>query len=177
MNQMFAVIGALILLGITSLSINNMLASKTTTMLQAEASLTAISIAQTMIDEIETKAYDAATANGTKVYSASSFTAPSGLGCNATEASNVPQPDDTTPFASIQYYNDVDDYNNYSRTMYTPNLGNFSVVDTVIYVSEDNPDLQSNVQTYYKKIIVSVRHPNMSYPVQLCDVAIYRKYF
>src|SRR5881296_3614483 len=108
MNQMFTIIGALVLLGIASLGINAMLASKTTTMLQAEATLNSISIAQTMIDEIMTKSYDAATANGTRVYDSTGFTATGSLGCNGSEASQVPQPDVSSPFNSIQYYNDVD---------------------------------------------------------------------
>ena len=177
MNQMFTIIAALVLLGLTTLGINNMLAVKTTTMLQAEANLNAISIAQTMIDEIMTKSYDASTASGTKIYEASDFTGPMSLGCNSTEASNVPQPDVTTPFKSVQYYNDVDDYNNYRRTMTTPVLGSFTLNDTVIYVTESNPDQKSNTQTFYKKVIVTVRHNNMSYPVQLSDVVVYRKYF
>src|SRR6266852_2315305 len=140
MSQIFTIIGALVLLGIASLGINAMLASKTTTMLQAEASLNAISIAQTMIDEIMTKSYDAATANGTKVYNPSAFTVAASLGPNGVEASNVPQPDVSNPFKSVQYYNDVDDYNNYQRKVSTPILGTFTVVDTVFYVSEANPN-------------------------------------
>jgi hypothetical protein len=167
----------LVLLGLTSLGINTMLVSKTTTMLQAEASLNAISIAQTMIDEVMTKSYDAATANGTKVYNASDFTASASLGCNASEASSVPQPDVSTPFKSIQFYNDVDDYDGYRRTVSTPILGSFTVKDTVIYVSESNPDQRSFTQTFYKKIIVTVTHTNMSYPLKLSDVIVYRKYF
>ena len=177
MNQMVAVIAALILLGMTSLGINTMLVSKTTTMLQAEASLNAISLAQTMIDEVMTKSYDAATANGTKIYNYADFTAAGSLGCNSTEATNVPQPDVSTPFKSIQYYNDVDDYNGYVRKVATPVLGIFTVRDTVVYVSENNPDQKSTTQTFYKKVIVSVTHPNMSFPVKLSDVVVYRKYF
>lgn len=175
MNQMFTIIGALVLLGTTSLGINFMLASKTTTMLEAEASLNAVSIAQTMIDEVMTKSYDAATANGTKIYNASQFTGAGSLGCNSTEAANVPQPD--VSFNSVKYYNDVDDYNNYQRNVSTPILGTFAVVDTVFYVSETNPDQKSYTQTFYKKAVVTIRHSNISYPLQLSDVVVYRKYF
>ena len=177
MNQMFTVVGALVLLGIASLGINAMLASKTTTMLQAEASLNAISIGQTMIDEIMTKSYDAATANGTKVFNAANFTNSASLGCSASEAFMVSQPDAANPFKSIQYYNDVDDYNNYRRKVSTPLLGTFTVVDTVSYASEADPNQVSGAQTFYKKILVTVRHNNMSYPLRLSDVVVYRKYF
>ena len=47
MGQMLSVLGALMLLSMVSLGINTMLVSKTTVMLEAEASLSAISLAQT----------------------------------------------------------------------------------------------------------------------------------
>ena len=107
-GQMLSVLGAIMLLSLVSLSINTMIVGKTTTMLEAEASLTAISLAQTMIDEIQTKSYDAATVSQ-KIYDPTKFTAADQLGCNSTEASNVPLPDAATPFKSVKYYNDVDD--------------------------------------------------------------------
>ena len=175
-GQMLLVLGAMAILSLTSLTINTVLVGQTTAVLEAEAGLNAISIAQTMIDEIMTKAYDAYTVSN-KAYSANSFTASNALGCNSTEASNVSQPDVATPFKSFKYYNDVDDYNNYTRTAATTLMGNFAVVDTVIYVVETKPDQKSNTQTYHKKVIVTVRHPNMSKPLQLSDIAVYRKYF
>ena len=177
MNQMFMVIGALVLLGIATLGINNMLANKTTTMLEAEASLNATSLAQSMMDEVLGKSYDAATANGTKIYDSTQFTAPGSLGPNATESAAVSQPDTSTPFKSVANYNDVDDYNNYRRVVSTPIMGKFTITDTVYYSVENNPDQKSNTQTSYKKVIVTVRHTNMSFPLQLTDVAVYRRYF
>ena len=148
-GQMLMVIGALALLSLVSLTINTMMVGKTTTMLEAEASLNAISIAQTMIDEIMTKSYDASTVS-VKVYNASGFTAWNSLGCNSSEASNVLIPD-VPPYKSIKYYNDVDDYHRYRRIVSTPRMGNFTVTDTVYYVSETNPDLKVSANTFHKK--------------------------
>ena len=61
--------------------------------------------------------------------------------------------------------------------MVTPVMGPFTVTDTVDYVSESSPDVVSNARTFYKRITVTVTHANMSYPLKLTDVAIYRKYF
>lgn len=185
MNQMLMVLGALMLLGVATLGINQMLVDKTTTMLEAEASLSAVSLAQTMIDEVMTQNYDAATDSGygvdkKRVYSTDQFTAANSLGCNSTEASNVHLPDTANTngiFRSITYYNDVDDYNNYSRVINTPILGKFTIVDTVYYVLESNPDQKAYTQTYHKKIVVTVTHPNMSYGLKLSDVVVYRRYF
>jgi len=174
-GQMLTVLGALALLSLVSLSVNTMIVGKTTMMLDAEAQLNAVSIAQTMIDEIMTKTYDAATA-ASKVYNATDFTAPGGLGCSGTENSAVPQPD-KFPYKSVPGYNDVDDYHKYTRIAFTPRMGNFTVVDSVFYVLEENPNKPSSTQTFFKKVVVTVRHPNMTSPLQLSDVAVYRRYF
>ncbi len=170
------VLGAVMLLSLVSLSINTMIVGKTTTMLEAEANLTAISLAQSMIDEIQRKSYDAVTVSAL-VYDPSNFTAAGSLGCSSTEAANVPLPDATVPYKSDTYYNDVDDYNNYRRTAFTSLLGNFTIVDSVYYVSESDPNLRSSTQTFFKKIVVKVTHPNMSYPMTISDIAVYRRYF
>jgi len=174
-GQMLTVLGALALLSLVSLSVNTMIVGKTTMMLDAEAQLNAVSIAQSMIDEIMTKSYDAATATA-KVYDPTQFTATGGLGCSSTENTAVPKPD-VYPYKSVLGYNDVDDYHNYKRLAFTPRMGNFTVVDTVFYVSETNPNLVSGAQTFFKKVVVTVRHPNMTSPLQLSDVAVYRRYF
>jgi hypothetical protein len=174
-GQMLTVLGALTLLSLVSLSINSMIVGKTTTMLDAEAQLNAVSIAQSMIDEIMTKSFDAATTSA-KVYNATDFTGAGSLGCNGAEASAVPLPD-AYPYNSVQGYNDVDDYHNYRRRVSTPRMGFFSVIDTVHYVLESNPDVKSGVQTFFKKVVVTVRHPNMTSPLQMSDVAVYRRYF
>jgi hypothetical protein len=173
---MMLVLGALMLLSMLSLSVNSMFIDKTTTMLDAEANLDAVSIAQSMIDEIMTKSYDAATISA-KVYSADQFTAASGLGPNSSEAAQVGTPDAATPFASVAAFSDVDDYNNYRRTVANPRLGNFTVIDTVFYVLETNPDTKTTSRTFHKKIVVTVKHRNMLRPLQISDIAVYRRYF
>ncbi len=173
---MLAIIIALALLGVVSLTNNSMMLSKTRTMLEAEASLDAISFAQTLIDEIMTRSYDLATVTA-KVYNASDFTASSGLGPNTYESSVVPLPDSSSPFKSIKYYNDVDDYNGYRRYISSPRMGRFTLAVSIFYVSESNPDQVSTVQTFHKKIVVTITHPNMPKPIQLSDISVYRRYF
>ena len=175
MNQMLSILIAVVLLGIASLGINSLLIDKTRTMLEAEASLSAVSIAQTMIDEIMRKSFDAATATGTRVYDSTKFTAPNALGPSASEKSHVAAID--TVNASDRWFNDVDDYDLYKRISSTPVLGKFSVLDSVYYVTETDPDARSGYQTNFKKVVITVTHPNMSYPLILSDVVVYRKYF
>jgi len=172
---MLTVLGAITLLSLVSLSINTMIVGKTTTMLDAEGQLNAISIGQSMLDEVMQKSYDAATVSN-KVYDASDFTASGSLGANPSESAVVPQPD-TYPFKSLVGYNDVDDYHRYKRTVSTPRMGNYDVRDSVWYVVETNPDQTSGTQTFFKRVKVTIRHPNMASPLSLTDVVVYRRYF
>ena len=191
-GQMLLVLGALMLLSLVALTINSMLVDKTATMLEVEAHLDAVSLGQSMLDEILTQAYDQTVANGAKVFDSTGFTASASFGPNGTEGSNVPLPDppDTAnPFKSLKYYNDVDDYNGYKRLAYTSAMGTFSIIDTVYYVTELDPSVKSTPQTFFKKVVVTIRHPNMypssvpynqwtgKYYLQVTDVAVYRRYF
>jgi len=173
-GQMLLVLGALIILSMTSMGVNTMIINKTETMLDAEAGLEATSLAQTMIDEVMTKSYDNATVTE-KVYHEADLTDAEGLGCSSTERYNVPQPD--TTLKSMKYYNDVDDYHGYTRVFSTPLMGKFTIKDTVFYVIEANPDQKSLGETFHKKVVVTVTHPNLLRPLQLSDVVVYRRYF
>ncbi len=175
-GQMMTVIVALALLGLVSLRNNSMMLTKSQTMYEAEASLDAVSYAQSLLDEIMQTSYDAATTTQ-KVFSASEFTSASGLGPNATEARAVPLPDSGNTFKSILYYSDVDDYNGYQRKIYNSRMGTFTLNVSVFYVSESNPNQTATTQTFFKKIVVTVTHLNMSKPLFLSNISIYRRYF
>lgn len=175
-GQIVTVIVALVLLGVVSLRTNTMMLSKSQTMYDSEASLDAVSYAQTLIDEIMTKSFDAVTITQ-KVFNASDFTSASGLGPNASEAKLVPLPDSGNTFNSIQNYNDVDDYNGYQRKVTNSRMGTFTLNVGILYVSETKPDQQTSSQTFFKKIVVTVTQANMSKPLFLSDIAIYRRYF
>ncbi|MBI5214576.1 MAG: hypothetical protein HY960_02365 [Ignavibacteriae bacterium] len=175
-GQMLAVLVALCLLGVVSLTNNTLMISKTKTMLEAEASLNAISIAQTLIDEIMTKNYDLATITK-KVVNAGDFTSSESLGPNETEKKSVPLPDVGPTFRSIKYYNDIDDYDGYRRIVSTPKMGNFTLLVDIYYVSEIYPDQLSKDATFHKKIVVSVSHLNLAKSLYLSDISVYRRYF
>src|SRR5712672_1725508 len=126
-GQMLLVLGALVLISMVSITVNSMIVSKTSTMLEMEADLNAVSLAQSMLDEALKKDYDLATVGGVKIYDSTAFTSSGGLGPSGTEIGNVSLPDsirrpglnlppsiDST-FRSDKYYNDVDDYNGYKR--------------------------------------------------------------
>jgi hypothetical protein len=194
-GQLLLVIGALTLLSIVTLSVNSMLLSKTTAILQSEAHLTAISVAQSMLDEIMVAAFDSATASK-RIYPGqeSKLTPISSLGPEGTEITYVtlPEvPDTGVPYRSVTKYNDADDYNNYQRYYFSSSLGIFTVVDSIFYVTSSDPDVKSGTPTFFKRILVTVRHRNFyppdslslynpwngKYYLQLSDIAVYRRYF
>jgi hypothetical protein len=90
-------------------------------------------------------------------------------------------------FRSLDKFDDVDDYHRYKRKI-TNNLGwVFTIVDSIDYVLESDPDTRSTgspVQTFYKRITVYVYNDNMAkdnsgniIPTVMKDFAVYRRYF
>jgi hypothetical protein len=171
-NHMALVVGAFALLALIALGVNGRIVEQTTVMLDTEASITSISIGQAMIDEMKEKEFDTHTV-GARVYSVASMTPSNLLGPESGESISFP---DAFPYASMSTYNDADDYNGYRRLVSTPRMGGFTVEDSVYYVSDSNLDVKSSTQTFYKKIVVRVTHPNMKAPVTLTDVIVYRRY-
>src|SRR3972149_2931687 len=126
-SHMMFVVGAFALLSLITLSVNSIIVEKATVMLDTEASITGISIAQAMIDEIQSKEYDTQTVSA-RVYKTADLTPPSLLGREAGEGIATP---DIFPYACVSVFNDVDDYNDYRRTVTTARLSTFSVLDSV----------------------------------------------
>ncbi|MBI4417785.1 MAG: hypothetical protein HY563_03345, partial [Ignavibacteriales bacterium] len=85
---------------------------------------------------------------------------------------------------SLAKYDDVDDYHRYKRKIVN-NLGwVFTVIDSIDYVLENDPDTRSSTQTFYKRITVYVYNDNMAkdnagniIPIVMKDFAVYRRYF
>ncbi len=136
--------------------------------LTAEAYKTATDLGQSLMNEIVLKKFDE---NADTVFTDTpqgpyssptypgGFTPPSQLGPDGTTGSvekSVSRPD-RSPFQSIAGYNDVDDYNGYSRITDTTNgLGPFRDSVLVYYVTTANPSLPSTTQQFLKRIEVWV---------------------
>ena len=176
LGQLLLVVGALALLASLQLGINSSVIRASMTTYDGEATVEAISIGQAMIDEIQTQAYDSITVFQF-VSNPANFTPIARLGpdIDSEKVAYVPKPD-TLPYKSQLKYNDVDDYNGYSRIVKSPYLGAFTINDTVYYASEADQTTKSNTPTWYKKIVVKVTHPNLLYPVILKSLVVYRKY-
>jgi MSHA pilin protein MshD len=163
MGQTLLVLGALVVLSLAVLSANQLMLEKLTASYDTQATVAAISLAQAEIDEIQRKDFDE-NSIAKRIYYATDMTPVSLLGPDAGETSR-------------SLYDDVDDYNNDSTVVSTATLDNFTEQCKVEYVTEADPDVVSSTQTFYKRITVTVTHPNMQYPVVMTSLVVYRRFF
>ncbi|MCZ7602347.1 MAG: hypothetical protein QY331_14845 [Melioribacteraceae bacterium] len=155
-GNLLITLGALSLVGLLVLTTNNNIMNNNVTVAESEIVITGISLAQSLIDEIKTKAFDQVEITGT-IDSPSDLS--STLGPEAGEKVATPDTSSSQAYSSLSAYNDVDDYNGYSRTVDTDIAENFSLTCTVQYVQVSNPDILSGTRTYSKLITVTVTSP------------------
>ncbi len=145
-GQMLQTIGALGLLSLLILNANRAVLGNTRTVYTGQYASTAISIAQSYILEATMKEFDQKTIGQPLINDPTKFSTT--LGPDASET-------------SISKYNDIDDYNGYTTIVTTPTdpLTAYQVNCTVDYVNESDFSSISSVQTFFKRITVSVTVP------------------
>jgi hypothetical protein len=183
-GQSMLVLGAFAMMSVLSLNLNRMMFSSMLLGLEMEAMTNAISVGQSMLDEILSKSFDERTANNEeRLYDPSQATPQELFGPDGSEEeiSGI----DTLNLSKTRF-DDVDDYHLYRRQVWDQRLGWFFVIDSVHYVHEDLPDVRTSSQTFYKSITVAVWNsqlPKVSesssevQPIVLRDIAVYRRYF
>ncbi len=144
--------GALVLLTILVINAHRMVVQSGDAALSAEAAQIGIDLAQSLMDEIQTKKFDQF-ADESGYQPTSEFTEAAALGPGAGESFTLP---DTALYRSIGKYNDVDDYNGYSRNASVGQFHGFHLSVTVVYVRDDNPDVVVGYRTYTKRVQVTV---------------------
>ncbi len=164
-REMFLVLGAMLFFTMTSLSVNRFCLDNNQVMRQSEFEYYAISLAQGIIEEGKTRAFDVAVEGATPPLSSlpGLFTYPCG-----------PRWDENYP-----NYTDVDDYNGLNLTV-TANVNgpkvNYTVRVVVGYVAETNLNTIVSYKTFYKKMIVTVTSSYISTPVVLSHVFSYYEF-
>jgi len=149
-GQMLLVLGALVIFSMLALSMNSSILTSTETSIETESIRTATDVAQSMTSEITSKEFDLAVTNGT-LDDIMDLTAPYSLGPAWNE--------------SYPNYNDVDDFDDFSKTVTTPRLGDFTINVEVKYVPRNNPDQVVYYRTKMKRIKVVVNGPSLENPV------------
>lgn len=173
-NQLLLIVGALVLLITVQLSINSTIIRAYEYSLDGEATIDAVSIGQAMIDEINTKSFDEATVAAPK-YTVSALTAPASLGRDGSGENVIL--DSGAVFLSKTLFDDIDDYNGYTRRVKSSTLDFYTVRDSVYYVTEADLTVPSTTQTFYKRIEVVVTNANLLFPVKMTSLYAYRRYF
>ena len=189
-GQIMLILGAFTMLALLSLNVNRTMYGSLILGLEMEATTNALSIGQSMMDEIMQRNFDEKTIDKV-AYLYSDVTPVGSLGPDGTESISGIDSAYTSggvfhDFQSKSEFNDVDDYNLYHRWVWDSRLGYFDVTDSVKYISEMTPDAISSTATFYKMVVVVVRHPNLpkstdtsstSLPIILRDFSVYRQYF
>ena len=173
LGQVPLVIVAMAIFSTIQLSVNASIIQSFAVSIDSEASINGLSIGQTMLSEIMKKEFDNATIDN-RVYDRAELTPVASFGPDSGEVITTP---DMGSFASDTTYDDIDDYNRYTRIVPDERLGDFVVVDSIRYVQEANQDLGSSSQTWYKEVIVTVSNDYLSAPVKVKSLTVYRRFF
>ena len=144
--QSMLAIGSLFLLSMVSLNFNSALLQSNTAEIENKVYLTAFSLADDLIEEIKQKNFDEKTLVFPTV-NRSTLTQTASLGPES---------------EAYPYFDDIDDYNNFSRDADAPHSESYHISAKVYYVSESDPDSKSTNQTFHKRVDVTVSSPYLN---------------
>lgn len=154
-GQSLLSIGALIIFSLVSINFNSSVLTNTTVEVENKVYLTAFSLADDLIEEIKQKAFDAATVDFPTTNPAS-LTGAYSLGHSGSEV--------------YPNFNDIDDFNNFNKTVSAPHAENYQITCRVYYVDGDDPDTIVWTQTFYKKVVVTVSSPYLRKSIILSHI-------
>lgn len=151
--QSILAIGSIFLLSLVSLSFNGALLQSNTVEIENKVYLTAFSLADDIIEEIKEKGFDEKTLEFPTVD-------PTTL----TPVVLLGRDGETHPSKGYgpPYFDDIDDYNGYWRDANAPHAEQYHTSVKVYYVSEGDLNNESSVQTFYKRVDVTVSSPYLT---------------
>lgn len=150
--QSVITLGAVVIFGFITLFFNSALLENSTAELENKVVLTAFSLADDLLEEMKSKSFDHTTTQFPTTNPAS-LTPPGALGPESGE--------------SYGTFNDVDDYNGYTKLVSAPHAEDYYLTCKVVYVRENDHDTESSTQTFYKKATVWVSSPFMRNQIYL----------
>jgi hypothetical protein len=142
---MMITMGALMLLALVILRVNTGYLNTDSVMLDSKLGVLAVSVATSIIEEAQGKAFDEATDS-----------------VNATVATELTTAAKLGPESGEVYpnFDDFDDFNGYSRIDNTLPAAQFKMHCRVDYIEDTDPDKITNTRTWNKKITVYVTSPS-----------------
>lgn len=157
--QTLMVIGSLFILSTLTLSFYNTNTEQLLSSTDNEAIIASTGIAQSILDEIQTRSFDEFTT--TKPTTATdSLTSAFSLGPESGETSS-------------NQFDDIDDYNGYSENNTDTRLGSYNVAVDVGYVTFANPSTFTNSRSFTKRINVKVYGQYMSDTLSMSHIVAY----
>ncbi len=151
-------IGAMMLLAVMILRVNNTILTTNSVLLETKFGVLATSLATSIIEEATGKAFDQNTYNNS-ISQLSDLTSPGGLGPGNGETYDT--------------FNDVDDFNEYTKVDSSLPSAVFYLKTKVCYVQPTNPDQPVNTRTWHKRISVTVSTPSSQDTFRLSSVVSY----
>lgn len=146
-------IGALFIFTLISVTFNSSFLENTTVEVENKVYLTAFSLADDVVEEVKQKAFDQSTATQLKIVALTSLTLPDDFG---------PETGESWP-----NFNDIDDYQGYTKSVNLPHAEYYTVQCSVNYFDPTNPSVPSPVRTFFKKIDITVSSPYMRSEVKI----------
>ena len=144
-GQMMMTIGAMMLLSTIMLRVNTSNLTNESIRDQAQYGVLATSIATSIVEEAQSKAFDAKT-DSNSVTLLTELTPVLLLGPDAGEISD-------------SLFNDFDDYDGFTKRDSTMPSAIFDITCEVVYVAANNIQGSSLIQTWHKKLNISVTSP------------------
>ena len=160
-SNLMLTICALLLFGLFAMGGRTLTATNSRIADHSEYSLTAISVAQSIIDEAKTKAFDHRTTNRWFSVPPDSFSTALGPDISS-EIFTMADTSSSGAYRSATKYNDIDDYNHYVRVINSNRARGYVVSVEVNYVNESDPESLTSSRTNCKRMDVSVTCPAMS---------------
>jgi len=158
-GQSLLSIGALFLLSLTVLRVNNSILLTDSVMQDSKFGILATSLATSLIEKASKKAFDANTYSNS-VSALNELTSAGGLG---------PGSGETAPDSC----NDFDDFNGYTDSVTTLPSANFYLEAKVCYVNPNTPDVKLNTQSWHKKMTVIVASTSSQDTIRLSTIYSY----
>jgi len=153
-------IGALLILSLTVLKMNNFILANDTVMQDSKLGILAVSLATSLIEEASKKAFDANTVSD-EVSDYNLLTSyPLGRGSGELEDSSIT-------------FNDFDDYEGYDyHYNYLP-LAKYHLTCTVYYIDASNPQVKVGQKTWHKKMDITVTSESMQDTIRMSTIYSY----
>jgi len=151
--ELLILLGAIVIYGTFTLSVNESSFENEMNMLQSQFELTAIAIANSYFEEARARNFDEASVSTYPTTLPDDFTAPGSLGAETGE--NYPN------------FDDIDDYDDYTTTSTAPNGFDYTITVEIGYVTDSDVTTFSGTRTFHKRMNVTISSQYLSDDITL----------